>query len=335
MSHSVAKDDLTFEYVEETIAQSLVQDFTNRIKAIQQEGGITVQTHNRAAGDKVAKSQTLQIYDDIIYTKNNIANLSGATLRTYSNSNAGHVMDNDYLIATIEKNIGILEGFCVSFTKTCSTHKSSNCISRDGTCPSNTTCSGNDAANFSTHNASNFSAYHTGNFATHNSANFSVTHDGFRSSHKDTNRVHFFSSVRSPNDPFNYMHFHSGRSGCNGQKVHVHSSQNKTFHHVRHSSNFATHNNANYANTNATHKGSHNSANRSSHKASNLVIGNSANRSGYFNANKSGREAKNATNFSGVTVSFAANFSVHADTCMVVHSTYQVEGIDFTHTSGE
>lgn len=294
-----------FTYIEDVIDQDLVQDWTERLKALQQAGGITVQTHNRAVGDTVQKSQTLDIYNDVIYTKNNISNLQGIALRTYSGgTTTGGIMDADFLIGTIEKNIGLLEGGCVAFKAQCSTNKSSNCggVKADKAANfslnfSKFACAHNKAPNFTTNNAPNRSAFHASNCST------------------------VFSSVRSTNDTYNYMHFHGSNTFFSAKKVHVHSSHNKTFHQSK-SSNFV-------------------SVTKNSSKFSFFFSGHACthNNSAFFTANKASNceqvKADCSTDFNANYGSFfAANYKADASTCIVNHSVYSVEGIDFAHETG-
>lgn len=296
--------DKVYKYINTTIDQDTVQDWTTRLTKLQTAGGITNQTHNRSVGDIVKKAQTLDIYNDVIYTKNNIANLSGATLLSYTDTSTGKVMDKNYLIGTIEKNIGTLEQYCIAFTPKC-THNNasfkenaSSYSSNNSATHSAKTCTFNNSGFYSANKKGNFGAFHSANCGT------------------------VFSSVRSTNDPFNYMHFHSGRSGCSTQKVHVHGSHNKTFHTSK-SANFVsvTKNSSDYE-LNFTHfKCAHN-------KAGNFT----ANYSADFSNHNTGNTSYCVFNKSG---NFTVNFKSDDSTCIVVHSAYEVEGIDFVPASGE
>lgn len=301
----MANLDKEFNYIEEVIDQDLVQDWTDRLIVIQNAGGITQQTHNRAVGDKVSKSQTMDIYNDVVYTRDNIANLQGIALRSYTDTSTGGIMDANFLIGTIEKNIGLLEMACVAFKPVCSTNDSSNCggVRADNATNfslnfSKNACSLNKAPNFTTNNAPNRSAFHASNCTT------------------------VFKSVRSTNDAYNYMHFHGSNTFFSAKKVHVHSSHNKTFHQSK-SSNFVsvTKNTSKFSFFFSGHACTHfNTSFFTSNKSSNCV----------------GVKSDCSTDFSGNYGSrFDANYKVDSSTCIVNHSAYSVEGIDFDHVSGE
>lgn len=203
-THDTSKSTKNVTYSGE-IKQSVPADFRSRILKIQAEGGMTQSAHSTSVGDKITKAGMLNVYNNVVNTRNGIASLKDVTLVSYPSSlhsATGAKIDTEStpLVATIERNIGRLENYCVAFERSCSANKSSNKGSY--VAANSTKRTSFDGSKFTHNNATHCTHNHSANFSTHNT------------SYKSSHFAHHYRHFHGPGfgHSVKFVHFYANKA---------------------------------------------------------------------------------------------------------------------------